>query len=506
MARLQRSFPVLLALLLGLPFLFDPFGLFELNAGSYYGVNAKNWERLGFAELRGAQVGPGLYASGAQPLPLLHHPPGGPWILCLGSSAEWRLRLPPILAHALAVWLLFGAVARVHGQRAALLSAFFLALVPVLAVQTQSSLETLVIAAGILLLEIDARTRLAPPSGRTQMQRAVLLLVALLGPWIDWFFAFFAAALLVPHAGEPLRLALRRAALPVLVSACSCCGVFAWKAWALSAPIFSGASAGLDTWSLVENVILERRPLGPLLEAVGLRLLEAATPFLGAAGLLGVLWMLSRAPREILRWLLPGALVIAIFAEHSATHVHFVSMLVPALCVAAGVLLGAGGRAIVPRRALAMAIALGLLLCTLEQRFAGRTDYFQELGRTLVQSTRSDSGEGLARPCFVATNAAGRMPYYIDTPYFWPLPVSKVEELEPALGALDGSTGARFLYLDIAASSWSAEPAPPDRGDLRRFLERFPHEPLPQLERSFRCRSLGTRIEIRTAWLVQLAP
>ena len=98
------------------------------------------------------------------------------------------------------------------------------------------------------------------------------------------------------------------------------------------------------------------------------------------------------------------------------------------------------------------------------------------------------------------------MPYYVESGTFWLLPIESEHVLIAALPKLDPRFGARFLYLDVRAHSLSIAEPHGQSPWLRAYLEGFPRERVPGLERRFACTSLNAVLEIREAWLVTLHP
>ncbi|MBL8736330.1 MAG: hypothetical protein JNL12_07895 [Planctomycetes bacterium] len=50
-----------------------PLSILELNAGAYFGVFVRNWERFGFWELRGLPLMPKLVEGIGDGFPYVHH-------------------------------------------------------------------------------------------------------------------------------------------------------------------------------------------------------------------------------------------------------------------------------------------------------------------------------------------------------------------------------------------------------------------------------------------------
>jgi len=458
------------------------FGFGEGNAGSYFGCVAKGYREVGFLATRGAPFMPDLYG-GFQPY--LHHPPAGFWLASAFGPHEWQLRATTLFAHLVAMLALVGLSRPVLGNARAMLAGALFLVLPVFYIDISASQWPHTIACGLLMLLGFSRY----DEGRRW--RMLLWATAFLGPWIDWHFGFFCLAL-VPLAAPWRGLrAASRLLLPGLLAVASLALFVAWRHWAAQAPIWShpgeGGASNLD---LVQGTILTRPPLADQLSGMLRCSALALTWPILVGGLIGLPWFAARAPRLAGALLVAGLLGSLLFGFHVITHTDFPSMLGPAVAVGTASL---GGRT---RSWIAAGVLVGVAggWISLARVRASRTTFFRDYGAAATAATRERLEGGGERRFVVASDAWWTYRYYVDSPDFLIYPVADPALIESHRAAIaQQGKGLRFLTLRYAG--------PPKLPALDAYLDRFPAQRLPQLERSF-----GERMHIERALLVTIDP
>jgi hypothetical protein len=469
-----------------------PFGFAEGNVGSYFGCVAKGYREVGWLAVRGAPFMPDLYGGLT---PYLHHPPAGFWLAAALGPREWHLRTMTMLAHVAAMLALVGLLRPALGTGRALLAGAVFLVLPVFYIDISGSQWPHTIACGLWLLLAFTRWH-AAGSARW---RALTLLAAFVGPWIDWHFGFFCLAL-VPLA-LPWRGALCRLLLPAVVS-CASLGLFLlWRDWAAQAPVWSAQGAEMSNADLVSGTILTRPPLlaqlRGMLRCSGLALTWPAL----AGGALGLVATFRRAPRLAGALLTSGLLGSLLFGHHVQSHTDFPSMLGPAIA--------AGVASLFPGRRLGLGLGLLVLALAgwqgLQRVRASRTTFFRDYGQAATAATREQRTDGGVRRFVVASDTTWTYRYYIDSADFLVLPVFDPGVLEQNRAAIAQSQGkgVRFLtlrYGGAVGATWPRHPA------LEEYLARFPAVRLPALEQAFAVDGEEGALRIEQALLVTIEP
>jgi len=440
--------PLAMALAVNLPWLDAPYGPGANNGGSFLGVFARTWERHGFLELRGLPIGCFGIEAPEQGRAYVNHPPLGLWLAGTGPE-EWRGRLPSTLAHIGVTLLMVGALRRLGWPLPAVtLSGLAVGVSPCLSFWVGVSLQLPVMLAGFAQLLLCRR---AIATGRGYWLPLVGL-VAFLGTWLDWSFAFYCVALwpliLGPGTGRRFRVILAA----FLGTVAGVGTLYTWAQWALAGPrapqgdamqVFrerAGTSVGppADWNGWWEDISVH------LLQGHGWPLL-----ILGGAGLvlaLGRNWRLAAA------LLTAPALHMTVAASHAREHIHLTAFLALPLG------LGLGALSALPRHYGRLFAAAGLIAVaatavqTVELNRAGASPVFQRLGLTLDEASADFDSEGKV----LATYRV-----YYNLPYCWPcylespLTVSWATTLDNfrKLAAHHPGQPKRFLGLE-----WEVDP------------------------------------------------
>jgi len=467
---------VVLGVLIQLPWLDAPFGPDMVNPAAYFGPFARSFRAFGFDTLRGVPLTVSPYQQPREGLIYLSHPPGTAWILGLGGGAEWTLRLPTAIGVALAALTLFHLLRSQVGDRRAFVAALFLLILPVLAVFSQGSYEGLVLPAGLLTLLAAERVTSGAGKGRA-LWGLVLILISLVGPWLDWAYGWFTAALFILCARRPAGRHLLCALFSSVAAVASVIGTLLWKAWALQAPALGGRKPG-SLEAALQEVVLDRPPLGDFLHALLERLTQGFTWPVVILGLVGALVALKRHPRITLALLTAGILNPVVMAKHTMGHVFYLAYLAP-FVVLGLVSLPLPGKGIA-RAAAALLLALSFAACsvrTAEAMRAGSDPFYRDLGGVLDEWSAQREGERIVRVYRVLTNVPQLYPLYFETPLF--AQVMDRTGVESVLRE-GGPAGVRYLHLRIEDERG---PILPEAPDLLPFLRRFPSRRIPLLER-----------------------
>jgi hypothetical protein len=494
---------ILLGALLYLPFLFAPLGPQEINAGYFFGPFANSWQHFGFFALRGVPLGPieFLPAEPSQGIPYLNHPPGTAWLTGAFADAEWRLRLPTVLATIASGILLFRLLKGRMPAWAAATAGLLLQTVPAMAFYSQVSYEAPVVCCGLAMWLAFVRVQ-----DGSRPARACLAAAALLGPWFDWSFGFFVLALPLLAQQGSVRTALRRLVLPWGTALVSLALVFLWLSWAKSAPFTKVAPSFVHPHDYVMNaVVLHWPPLGEFLHGIRVVLEDCyTTPLLMAAA---VGWLLCGQPRLMLALALPGILNVLMFPSHASSHTMFLALLAPAVTAGAGALLAYCNRATGARWPVAVAAALLLFFpaaSSVDLLVWNRSALLREVGTALT--TAAEGGDGPA-PDLVGTNAYHIYPYYVrsDRVELWPVnDPAQVEDLR----RLPQPPHLRFLLIEaqVHDDTGKVMPGPINLEPVRplaEYLHQFPGQRIGRLEGTWPL-SRGHRLEIVRATVYDL--
>lgn len=498
--------PLLVATALHVPWLDDPFGPGANNAGSFFGVYARTWDRHGFFELRGLPVAMfGLGDPAQNGVAYLNHPPLAFWASA-GGDEPWRLRMPSFVAHLLLVLFIGGlALGRERRMLRAAASALAVAVAPCLVFWVGVSYELPVMAIGVLLWMIGARI----VDGGHRLWHLPLALAAFAGVWLDWSFGLYCLALwpLATIRGG-FRRSLEVAGVAALGVALAIGSWWWWAGWAQEAPkaprgdglgVFENRAEetiGLPAdWGVWAEGLLER-----LLEGHGVAFLVA-----GAAGL--VLALFQR-PRITLALLTAAVAQVVIPAEHARTHIQFTAFLVLPLALGIGCL-ASGPRRLALVGALVAVVACGFVARdAVDDQRAGTHAIFADLGLTLDEASADFDALGqFARAFDVGFNLPYVFPYYIESPFTAP-GILAPAQLQELLGR-ERINGLRFLLLE-----WEVTPA--EKADRffptdRRLVDALeasgaPATEIPRLITTVRFENGGFDVHIRRARVFTLVP
>ncbi|MEM7204673.1 MAG: hypothetical protein AAF628_30730 [Planctomycetota bacterium] len=476
--------PILLLSLLAaafhLPKLDRPFGLGETTAGVYCGVFALNYRAHGFLELHGLPVGPQLMADVAEGgWAYRNHPPGIIWLSAIGST-EWGMRIPTVIGAALAAAGLFVLLRRASGTLGAFAaSAAFLGM-PALNLFTQVSYEPLVLAHGFWMWHATLSLMDADPTprGRTGW-RAVQILTALLGPWMDWSFVFFCAGLVPLVATRRLAQTARRLAVPATAAFAGVGLVLIWRQWALQTPLLGPQAATATIGTLWDTTIASRPVLTEYLRGAGHSLSQAATLPLIGAGLLGMALLARRRPRLALAALAAGVPQPLLFAQHASNHVHFFCYTGAALALGTSGLVAATGA----RRWLgigALAVVATIAWRTSEAVVQqNATTFFRDAGDVLVEATHNEADP--TQPVLAMTNLP-LYAYYSDSPFVVAEPMLQVPLLQALRADPRFPHGFRYLWFKEARGATAERYLAPARDALAAWLGPLPKRRVPELE------------------------
>ena len=478
--RLAIPLLLLAGVLLHLPWMFGPFGFYEINAGYFFGPFAQSWHEFGFLATRGVPLGTFEFRptgpDGA--FPYFNHPPLYAWTCALLGTSEWALRAPSVIAGIVAGPCLWGLLRPRLPATIAWIGALLLQAVPMVAFAPQMSYEAPVLGTGLLLLLAHERWL-----GGDRRWRRVVVATAVIGPWCDWSFAFFALALLPGSAGGGLGASLRRLWLPWGCYAASLAALLGWQFWARSAPFLRHDLPGAESFAEVLKRALLAWP-DPLEFVRGLGLLldigfTVPLMIMAVPGLLAMSW---RQPRLLWTLLLPGVLNIVVFRFHSYNHLMFTAFLAPTFALAS-----AGSLQLVRERLSSVAATLaGVVLvglataATVDVKTAATQPLFARLGATLSEIADGPPSATDPRPIAVATNAEQNYPYYVRSPRVYLFPAIDVAALERIRG---GPARIRYVYLHVErrVPGTDTPPGPPPDPQLHAWLQQFPRQPLPQL-------------------------
>ncbi len=497
MWRMSLCLVALFGAAMQLPWITEPFGFLENNAGFFFGPFAQSYERFGFFELRGIPLGPyevwpesprGGYS-------YFNHPPGTAWVHAALGTREWQLRLPSVLATIASGVLLAMLVRRRVAVVPAAAAGMALQAFPVLAFGSQVSYEPLVLACGLALWCAFLRAQ----DGQ-RGAKAWLVLAAVLGPWADWSFGFFVLGLVVLADVGSFRQLAQVLALPFLVAAASLLGVLAWLAWAKAAPFVMPAEGQSETAAAMLVRAIGTWPAWSVLRgAVATQFTDGLTEAGCGATLLGVA-LLSRFDRRLaFAALLPAASNVLLFANHATSHLMFwCFFVVPAALGVAAVVHALGNSA---RLQWALLLVLLAQPVTVAVRFkqSATAPVFRELGESLARAALVKRADG-AEPTMVATNAFRSYPYYVASNKVYLGPVT-----DPALveSAQRGGGKVQFVYVAAELEDSQGRVAPLASPELLAWLQRYPKQELSHLRGRWPFGKDGFAI-IRDVWMFEL--
>lgn len=487
-----------------LPWIDRSFGTTEENPGKYFGPFVRNFEQFGLFALQGVPLGVTVLSDPAAGYPYLNHPPALSWVMLMFGSAEWQMRLCTVVGLIISSILTYLLLARRCGVPASLLAALLLLVTPVMAFYSQCSYEPVVLPLGLTMcLAIE---RLASGGLGPRQRRGWMLALAgasLIGPWIDWAFAYYCVAL-VPLAWQSgaLRVTARRLLLPALCSASSLGLHLIWR----QAAVQVGRREGIFSLGQLVDASAGQAPsLVDLLQAWSQRIPESFSLPVLVIACFGIL-ALWRADRRlsIALWF-TGVIHVLVFRGHSM-HGHQMffaySAIVVVACVALGLLRG-------PLARLPLSIRCGLTAVvflwpawhSLALIQATTTTFFRDHGTLISAATKPMTRAEGQGEYMVGWGVAGGYGYYIDSPRVRLLPIETAQELARGLPRVRRELGVRYLWLRL--EDMRGKPLRDDSD----FAELFaPHAMVrhPELEVVLDLTGRGQLVRIREAWLVTL--
>jgi len=486
---------LLAAALLHGPRLDAPFGLHE-GGGDLYGCFHRVWDDFGFAALRGTPLRPQRFGTLEGASLWLDHPPLLLWVSGALAASEWALRLPSVLSAWLAAVALFLLLRRALGGGPALAAALLLLLVPMVSLFAQMSYEDAALAAGLWLFLAALRAR--EPGPARGAWTALLAAIAIVGPWIDWAFAFYGLGLLALVGKRSLRRTVANVLLPAGCALLSLGAMQAWRLWAPHAPDVPARSAALSLPDLVEHAVLARPAAGDFAQSVLPLLARGFTLPVLVIGALGLPLLWRRLPRLTAALLVPGLLFPHVFAWHSARHYGFFAYLTPLLAGGAAALLTPRTLPAALRALAGAALVAATAVSAAHWQAVASTSFFRDLGAELDAA----AADGHA----VLHNFRVVYPWYVHSPRVLLTPVTTTAELQAAQALLPPAEPLRLLWLEweTVRDDGTVRPSEPTDEALAAWLARWPARRLTALEQGFRTDDDRATVRVRQARLVTL--
>jgi len=480
-----------------LPWIAEPFGFLENNAGFFFGPFAQSYERFGFFELRGIPLGPyevwpesprGGYS-------YFNHPPGTAWVHAALGTREWQLRLPSVLATIASGVLLAMLVRRRVAAVPAAAAGMALQAFPVLAFGSQVSYEPLVLVCGLALWLAFLRAQ-----DGERGAKAWLALAAVLGPWADWSFGFFVLGLVAFAEAGSVRQVVQRLAMPFFLAGASLLGVLAWVAWAKTAPFVAPAGGQSETAAAMFLRAIGTWPAWDVLQgAVWTNLADGLTEAGCLATLLGVA-LLSRSDRRLaFAALVPATSNVVLFANHATTHLMFWCFFVVPAGLGVAALVHACRNIAWLRWAVLVSLLAQPIAVAVRFKQSATAPVFRELGEALARAAEEPRMDG-AEPTMVATNAFRSYPYYVASQKVYLGPVTSPELLE---NGRRGGGRVQFVYVAAELEAADGRVAPLASPELLTWLQGFPKRELPQLRGRWPFGKDGFAT-VRDAWVFEL--
>jgi hypothetical protein len=480
MGRLAGVAALLLLATLALhgPRLDRPLGLME-GFGNRLASSHRMFDDFGFLALRGAPLEPFQHGSLLGVTPWLTHPPLLVWLAGGFGASEPGLRLPTVVGAWLAGVALYVLLRHAFGDAAAAAAGLLLLLFPMQSLFCQLSYEDVVLPAGLLLYAGVIGRRGADPARRGPWTLLVVL-VSVVGPWLDWAYAFYGLGVLPLVAERSWRRTPAALVLPAACSLLSLALLVVWRDWAARAPILPAplTTAGFDR--LLEHGVWRRPSAAAFFGEGGALVVRGFTVFALLAGALGLPWAARRAPRLVLALAVPGVLYPVVFAWHASRHYGFFAYLGP--LVAAGAV---GLVLALPRLATAVRVAACvLLLGAVAWRAAGWQRYaddsfYRDLGAALDHAAADGSA--------VFHNSLASYSSYVESSDVRLPPVRALPALQRALRHVPPSQGARFVWIRYEVHTPDGLTADPSASSpaLSAWLDARPARSIPGLSRSF---------------------
>lgn len=469
-----------------------PFSILQMNAGSYFGVFVRNWDRHGFAALRGLPLMPGVVAKTGDATPYVHHPPGLAWLAYALGGQEWSMRLPTVVATLLAAVCLYRIARTRFAAAASALAAVLLAFSPGMAVIGQASYEPVVVAFGSCVM-----AEIVAPLRQRRLSLAILASAAFVGTWMGWGFAFLGLAcpLLVLRV-RSLGTGLRQLVIPGVASVVALASIVLWANWALAQDgIARLPENDRNVVEMVQKYVLAERAGPAWAWHHTLQILPITwSRWLFVAALVGLPWAAWRAPRITAALLVVGVGPFVFLAAPADFIWQTYSMPFAALCAAAPLDLIGRSKAPVVRTIGAVAglgVAIGVVHASWVIRADASTPYFRRMGEVLSEAAQ--------QPGWAAChNYLYAMAYYVTSP---DVPLAGVYFPNQLEALRKGAGGKGWKYLWMRAN----EPGLVVPG-MEQYLSQFPKVRVPELENCLDVE--GTRVTggIGAAWLVTLCP
>ncbi len=474
---------IALGLALHLPRLHDPLSPVDQNAGDYFGPSLLAYEQLGFAELRGLPTWVQPMSGIERVYPYLTHPPGMFWIMAAFGTSEMAMRLPTVIGATLASIALLLLLRPIIGLWPAFAAGVCQLGVPAMSMFGQTSYAPVLLALGLLLFLSTLQLRTATGLSAL-MWRGLQVVCALVGPWIDWPFGLYCMGLAVVTMRWPLRAWLSDLVVPAVCSVASLVVFFGWRKCVAAAPFIR---KDLPQTSFSEMAAApfeaENRPeVADFMGAVWHFLTDTTGIPVAVLGTLGALLLLARSPKLVVALLIPAAGHILIFASHSMSHWgHYNYFAAP---LAAGVAAFGAVRSQKLRPLASIALVVGVSAgwaAGISMITRNATTFARDFGQTALEATYL-AGEGPFNDrVYVLHNFDGHLSYYAYSEYVINLPMTNPAVLEMMRNSKLYEPGFRYLW--IQEPWWEYNP---DTLKLAKYLQQFPAERLPGLERDMR--------------------
>lgn len=487
-----------------LPWIDRCFGTTETNPGMYFGPFVRNFEQFGLFELKGVPLGVTVLADPAEGYPYLNHPPALSWVLLMFGGDEWQMRLCTVVGQIISSILTYLLLIRSCRAAVSFLAALLLLLTPVLTFYSQVSYEPVVMPLGLLMCLAVQRLTDGRPGRRARLAWLLALAgTSLIGPWIDWAFAYYCLAL-VPLAWMAGALwgTVRRLLLPALCSASSLALLLIWRQTAVQV----GRKDGIfSLGQLFESSVGSSLSLFDLVHAWYERLPECFTLPVLLIAPFGILALWRADCRLAIALWFTGGIHLLVFRGHTMAghHMFFAySAVAMAACVALAIDRGLISRApVLVRACLTALVVLWPAWSSFSIMRATSTNFFRDHGTLLSAATGPLAPAEGAGEYLVGWGVAGGYGYYMDSPLIRPLPIETAEELAASVARVKSELGIRYLWLRLEDLQGKLSRDDSDFEELFASSEKVRH---PELEVELDLSGRGFIVRIREAWLVTM--
>ncbi len=496
---------VVLGCALFLPFVDRAWTSHEANPGTYYGSFNTNYERFGFFHLWGLEVSPAVKDLQKGAIGYLNHPPAMAWVMYWCGLDEWQMRMPTVICVMILAVLLFRMLTASLGTLPAFGAGLLMIYMPTMSVYGQNSYELAVAVFGFAMMIAHDRTLRA--EGPRRRDLATVIACAFLGPWFDWSFWIYCAAL-VPITWGRGGL-VRKLWIPAASAVASVALLLLWRVWVQTLehlPKPPAEQAGL--LEIIRKVMHESsgRTFGDWVDGFSRMFQDGFTLPLCALALVGSVPLFRRAPRLAIAFAI-GIAHPVMFPSHSFDHAMFFVYFAPFMAAASAAAIGLGRRLGRPVQVALIALSAAAPAYSAYYYFAStESDFYKDLGRILTDAVEYDDR---APDGTHGYNVGHSWPYgaylaYLDSWRVFATPVRDAAALAaaPESGA---PRGARYVWLKFSEVPEFATRKFADPPGLSELMERFPKTRLPELEVRIDVSGKGHHVTISEAWLVTLA-